>query len=129
MPSLLLELIRSSEEIQTVEAALKAASAKGHEKVVRWLLEISKGVSQATQVKREWKTLTYAVKNDHVKKVEFLLDRTHDIILKTRDEMRRTVLHLATFANHPDIVELLLQHGVDRDVQDKHGCTALHYAS
>jgi ankyrin repeat protein len=38
-----------------------------------------------------------------------------------------TALHLAVTGNYRQITVLLLQSGVDVNMRDKQGCTALHY--
>ena len=41
----------------------------------------------------------------------------------------RTALHLASLNGRTDIVKLLVAAGSDFNLQDKRGCTALHFAS
>ncbi|KAH9839336.1 uncharacterized protein C8Q71DRAFT_806502 [Rhodofomes roseus] len=41
----------------------------------------------------------------------------------------QTLLHLATMAKFPTLVEFLVSHGVDVDARDKNGCTALYCAA
>jgi ankyrin repeat protein len=45
------------------------------------------------------------------------------------EAMRSTSLHLAVMEKQEGIVELLLQHGADPNVEDIDFCTPLHYAA
>ncbi|KAG6850955.1 hypothetical protein H0H93_005824 [Arthromyces matolae] len=41
----------------------------------------------------------------------------------------QTLLHLSAFLDFPSLVTLLVKHGIDLDVRDRNGYTALHFAA
>jgi uncharacterized protein len=51
------------------------------------------------------------------------------VFIDAKAECGLTPLHIATLANHPAAVELLLAHGADVSLADREGNTALHMAS
>jgi ankyrin repeat protein len=70
----------------------------------------------------------YAVQHNHIAILELLLKRGFNLNRTYPDDNKISFLHLASV--HPDgaIVELLLDRGVDPNIQDSLGCTPLHTA-
>lgn len=75
-----------------------------------------------------------AVLGDHGKLRKLLEAKIVNIEAKDTSEQRRTALHYASFGGHvraadSSIVRLLLEHGADPNVEDRHGDTTVHVAA
>lgn len=68
----------------------------------------------------------------HLAVVGCAINKVKDLIkicdLNAINNMMQTPLHVATMANRPDMVELLLLSGAKFDIQDRRGSTPLHIA-
>ncbi|GJQ72202.1 hypothetical protein Trydic_g3293 [Trypoxylus dichotomus] len=58
---------------------------------------------------------------------EYLL-KTNSCQIDSRDEMGRSLLHIAARINHPDILQFLIAKGANVDLTDYSGSTPIHYA-
>ena len=67
---------------------------------------------------------TAAVRAGDVAKVTELL-KVDSSLLELRDDAGQSALHYAALANKPAMVELLIDHGIDPNVQDNEGRTPL----
>lgn len=75
-----------------------------------------------------WSPLHASCANGHYPCVKMLLDAGASVSIVTRDNERRTPLHLAVEFNHPRVVALLLERKADPSALDAHAATPLLYA-
>lgn len=68
------------------------------------------------------------VRTNNIKGIEYII-QTKDFPINQRDDLKMTLLHLASDLGYASIVELLLQNKIDINAQDYYGQTALHLAS
>lgn len=61
-------------------------------------------------------------------KLGFIISQVGIACVRVKDEYGYTPLHIATDAEHHDIVRMLIENGAEVDVQDCEGMTALHHA-
>ena len=90
--------------------------------VMRVLLE--HGADIDTQNNAQWAPLHRASYYGSLQATRVLLE--HNANVQLRNNKGRTALH---YARQPDVVQLLLDQGVDADIQDDDGSTTLHAAS
>ncbi|KAF4454210.1 ankyrin repeat protein [Fusarium austroafricanum] len=106
-------------------APLHCAAMKGHKTVMSLLVE----AGAAIDVLDGFQTtpLLWAASKGHKAVVEYLWP---DASRKLRDDDGRTALHLATLANNPEVVELLLKQNppAEKDAKDRNGQTPLYVA-
>jgi ankyrin repeat protein len=107
------------------KTALHRAAARGHETVVRLLLENGAGVD--VQNKYGATALHRAAAHGHETVVRLLLENGAGV--GVWDKFGAMALHRAATNGHEMIVRLLLKNGVSVDVQDKFGTTALYWAA
>ena len=55
--------------------------------------------------------------------------RSTSTIISHQTNSGQTLLHLACFLNYSDLASFLITRGIDMDVRDRNGCTALHFAA
>lgn len=60
--------------------------------------------------------LHYAIKGEHYKAAEWLLDQGADVNANEQDKIGETPLSVASQGDYPEIAELLLKRGADPDV-------------
>ena len=60
--------------------------------------------------------------------LESVLQRFHLTLNSEKDEQGNSLLIIATKLGDNEIVKILLEHGVDPNIRNKCGNTALHYA-
>ncbi|KAJ4183501.1 hypothetical protein NW759_017070, partial [Fusarium solani] len=101
------------------------AAAKGHEAVVRLLLD--RGAHTEAADKDGWTPLWRAAANGHEAVVRLLLDRGAHT--EAADKNGRTLLWRATKNGHEAIVRLLLEKGAHTEAADKDGWTPLSRAA
>ena len=116
--------------------AMRMAAGKGHEEVVRLLLDEDANVNppgpsypfrqQFGESKSFATPLHAAAKNNHLDVLKLLLERGADPNIPNDDE--NTALHLAASNNFHEGVGLLLQHGATADSQGTRGAP-LHVAA
>ncbi|OJD11271.1 hypothetical protein AJ78_07924 [Emergomyces pasteurianus Ep9510] len=106
--------------ISFYQSPLQAASAMGHTRVVKQLLE--KGADDTLKKGGEWNPLRLATVGGHLEVVELLFNYATDIHIPS------TLLPEAASRGHIDIVKLLLRRGCDPNVQDRVDGTALQSA-
>ncbi len=154
----MLELLDEGADIEfldpTWQTPLLRAAANGHVKCVRRLLEA--GANKEASTRYGSTALLQAASNDHPDCVRVLLEagankevttirRTRPLFFATRsctrllldagadmearDELGCTVLHYASFGNHPDRVRMLLDAGANKKAKDENGTTALMEAA
>lgn len=104
--------------------ALHWAAERGHEGLVRLLLQNGVDVNIQDPMHRGWTALHLAAR-DHEPVVRLLLEMKADV--SVRDRFDKTALHRAVHGvNGEVIMRLLLESGADVDAQDFLGHTALH---
>lgn len=103
------------------DSALSIAAGRGHEEVVRYLLDLK--FSQAARNK----ALMNAAYGNHAGTVRLLLENGADV--NGADRLGETALIKAVRAGHVDMVKSLLASGARVDMKDKLGKTALFYAT
>ena len=108
-------------------SATTIASCKGHERIVRLLLDAGASPSCLDNSPSDSIPLHQAIKNCHVNIAALLLDFGANI--ETRDKSSRTALFETL--NTPDVrgAALLLTNGVDISCQDFQGDNVLHEAA
>lgn len=105
--------------------ALHWAAEKGHEGLVRLLLQKGVDVNLQDPGHRGWTALHLAAHRNHEPVVRLLLKMKADV--SALDRFDQTALHRAVYrASNEAIVKLLLESGADVDAQDFMGQTALH---
>ncbi|KAK5658395.1 hypothetical protein OQA88_2372 [Cercophora sp. LCS_1] len=104
---------------------LSHAAKKGHEAVVRLLLNA--GASVNTKDNRGQTPLSWAAENGHEAVVRLLLDAGATV--DTKDNFSRTPLSWAAENGHEAIVRLLLDVGATVDTKDDHSQTPLLHAT
>ena len=62
----------------------------------------------------------------HIECVEALLEHGANMTMNKQNELGSTALHLAASRSHSSVVKLLLDAGVNRDLQTRKGLTALN---
>jgi ankyrin repeat protein len=76
-----------------------------------------------------WTALHLAAHYGHVDAARALLLNGANTETRSRNEMKNTPIHAAVAGNRTMMVELLLEHGAEIDVQQHGGWTALHGAA
>ncbi|DAZ98526.1 TPA: hypothetical protein N0F65_007025 [Lagenidium giganteum] len=110
----------------TDETALHVAAATGHVAVVEWLL--SMGADAEARDFRAYTALLHAVEHAHVAVVETLLKhRVNTNAWRSVDQA--TCLHLAAQCGHSQLINVLVDAGVEVDLQNLQGATPLHFAA
>lgn len=104
---------------------LHVASSIGNLSVVQLLLE----GANLTIKNNGWKVLCLAKSNLENESVARLLIKEDDKDIFEKDDLGQTALHVAASEGHTDIVQLLLDKGLDPLAPDKEGKTALHGAA
>src|SRR5205814_9500662 len=99
------------------------AAARGHERIVRYLLD--QGVA-VNAVGEEVPALTRAVEGGHCSTVKLLLTRAN---IEAKDNLQRTAIFLAASRAHTEPLEMLLEAQADINARDKSGQTALFTAA
>ncbi|KAL8698578.1 MAG: hypothetical protein Q9201_006495 [Fulgogasparrea decipioides] len=106
--------------------ALMSAAVSGHDEIVQELLASRADLSKKD--KEGGTALLRAIDNGHSTVVRTMLQ--YDCVdIFASDTYGRTLLHGAAVNGHAEIVRLLIEKGLDRDVQDTSGRTPLHEAS
>lgn len=105
---------------------MQGAAAMGHKNAMSILFE--KGADVNASSERGETALYFGVREGKAEIVEWLL--SHGAQTQVRIEgSGRNLLHLATLKGYTDIVELLVENGVDLDITDNFGNTAYKYAA
>ncbi|KAI5847369.1 hypothetical protein DFP73DRAFT_378339 [Morchella snyderi] len=104
---------------------LHVASSIGNLSVVQLLLE----GANLTIKNNGWQVLYLAKKNFENESVAKLLIKEDDKDIFEKDDLGQTALHIAAAEGHTDIVQLLLDKGLQPLAPDKEGKTALHRAA
>jgi ankyrin repeat protein len=138
--------------------ALQAASSKGHESLVKYILGSAADVNAAD--KDGWTPLNLACVSGNLSVVQVLLEKGADITVannegcaplssaskhghldvvrtllergadwKTVDNVNRTPVYTASLSGHVKIVDLLIESGADISVANIHGWTPISTAS
>jgi ankyrin repeat protein len=102
------------------------AAEKGHDAVVRLLLEHKADINAKTNNNR-WTALYVAAKNGHERVVQLLLDYKADA--EAKNSHGETALHRAAMNGYEAVVQLLLDHKVDIEAKNDYGWTTLHNAA
>jgi len=105
--------------------ALSGAAAKGHEAVVRLLLENGADINH-----NGWQpALHHAAGGGHEAVVRLLIEKGANV--KAKNKNGETALHRATGASlrSEEMVRLLLEYGADIQAKDNEGATALQLAA
>jgi len=55
--------------------------------------------------------------------------RSTTSVISHQTNSGQTLLHLACFLDYPDLASFLITRGIDMDVRDRNGCTALHFTA
>ncbi|KAG9964220.1 purine and uridine phosphorylase, partial [Aureobasidium melanogenum] len=105
--------------------ALRAASARGHDNIVRILL--NKGARVNPQSGRPGSALRLASAGGYDNIVRMLLNKGADV--NAQSGVSGNALHLASLAGHEKIVQVLLDRGADVNAQDRVYGNALITAS
>lgn len=116
------------ENIDSLSLALNIACENGSLEMIKILIDAG---AMIIPQDKNWDTgLHVAARNNNIELLEFLLSYEVDIDIKARDG--QTALHRASMANeaesHIDIIQKLLDLGVNVNLQDNFDITALHYA-
>jgi ankyrin repeat protein len=108
--------VRQERRIRKNESSLLKTAAKGHEAVMKLLLE--KGAELETKDDDRGRTpLLLAAENGHEAVVKLLLEKGAE--LETKDDDRgQTPLSLAAKNGHKAVVKLLLEKGVELETKD-----------
>jgi ankyrin repeat protein len=101
--------------------ALHLATARGHYKVAKMLLDAGVEVNRKTSDKTS--ALHIAASRGYIDTVEVLLDGGANI--DSLDSSDRTPLFLAVSRGHDDVVALLIKHGAKVNIEEIHGYTPL----
>ena len=102
------------------------ACEAGHSEAVAAMLDAG---AAATYLDPEQRTLLHwASVGGHTAVCQALLT-SQQLDINARDGSGRTALHNAAYAEHPELVELLLQHQADPNAQDEQGISAMHWAA
>ena len=104
---------------------MQGAAALGNKNALNIL--IARGADVNTKSDRGETPLYFGIRQGKTEIVEWLLSHGAQTQGKL-EESGRNLLHLATLKGYTDIVELLVDNGVDIDASDKSGKTALQYA-
>jgi ankyrin repeat protein len=115
-----------AQEERLGERPLHLAAEKGHNDVVKLLLEHKAEVDAKTESGET--PLYLAAEKGHKDVAELLLSHGADVNAKDKN-FGRTPLHEAAVFGHKDVVELLLAHGADINAKNKNGETPLRFAS
>jgi ankyrin repeat domain-containing protein 50 len=105
--------------------ALQAASFKGHDKIVRMLIDAGADVN--AQDGHGNNALQEASSRDHDKVVRMLIDAGADV--NAQDGHGNNALQAASSRDHDKVVRMLIDAGADMNAQDGHGNNALQEAS
>jgi len=101
--------------------ALHLATARGHYKVAKMLLDAGVEVNRKTSDKTS--ALHIAASRGYIDTVEVLLDGGANI--DSLDSSDRTPLFLAVSRGHEDVVALLIKHGAKVNIEEIHGMMLL----
>jgi ankyrin repeat protein len=102
-----------------VRRPLFIAAVKGHEAVVKLLLE--KGADLSARGEEDWTPLCGPATNAHEVVVKLLLDKEPRTLTLTLRTIWVTPLMMAAESRHEAIVKLLLEKGVGSNSKDKWG--------
>ena len=124
-------------ELARINALLISAAGRGLTDIVKFLLDVGVDVNYIDYHLHR-SALHNAILYGHTDTVKLLLDAGADTEVwdgkrRTRTwgtlgVSRRTPLHLAVEKGQVEIVKLLLNAGADKNVKNKAGLTALHFA-
>ena len=103
---------------------LAAAALRGHTILVRLLIRNDANVNGVGE--NELSALMNAVKLNHVGVAKVLLDAGAST--RVRDRAGDSLLAVAVSENYPNMLALLLKQGVNPDLTDSNGLTALYWA-
>ncbi|MCJ1384551.1 hypothetical protein MMC17_007668 [Xylographa soralifera] len=103
---------------------LHIASHRGHDKIVRILLEREVNMDERDSSGRT--ALQLAAIHGHTTVVELLLQRGADV--NATDAVGLTALHWATLQKHEPVLRMCIDSGADVNICDANGWTALHVA-
>ncbi|NND91760.1 MAG: hypothetical protein HKN42_12940 [Granulosicoccus sp.] len=107
-------------------SAVMIAAAKGHLAMLRWL--VAEGADTQVRDVYRFTAMMRAVENGHLDVASFLLSLPGAQV-NARDEYGNTSLHHAVSAVDVQMVELLLAHGADPDLQNRSGHSARDLAA
>ncbi|XP_046553082.1 ankyrin repeat domain-containing protein 50-like [Haliotis rubra] len=102
-----------------------AAAVKGHKEVVELL--VKHGADLSISEKSGSNILHLACSNGQFGVVEYVLS-LNSVDINRRGYMKRTPVMIAAESGHKEVVELLVKHGANLLLTDKHGDNILHRA-
>lgn len=106
------------------DTPLTLACWKGHERVVKLLLEYRSTIDH--QTKTGCTPLMEATREGHVRVVKMLLEHQADV--ETPDNYGQSPLFMACWKGHADVASQLLHYGANRECRTKTGITPLFQA-
>ena len=109
---------------------LQNAIHKSDEELIRGLIDNGGFKDKLNEYLPHWEQtpLYTALQYGHLNIAKLLLEKGADINAKNRYE-KESSLHLATREKKEDLLEFLLSHKADPNINDRNGKTALHFAA
>lgn len=104
---------------------LHTAALNGDKDIVCLLLQHN--ISLLEKCGNEQTVLHLAAQNDHDKVARLLLEH-NGVDKQAKDKIGRTPFHIAA-AHHVDVIQLFLDHKVEKEIRDNEGNTVLHLAT
>lgn len=105
---------------------LHLAARYGYTDVVRTLLKA--GARPDPETSTSLTPLVLGCIYEHLDTVETLLEKGADLH-QINPDSGYSLLHFAAYYNHPKLAKKLIEKGINPMITDKHGATALHYAT
>ncbi|KAK3599547.1 hypothetical protein CHS0354_035781 [Potamilus streckersoni] len=106
-------------------APLHLAAHKGHISITRILLDAGANL-EVKDIQGENTPFMFSLDGENEELALFFIDKGADVFIKNK--LNRTALHFAAFKNLAKVIKVLLDRGVDINIQDIEGDTPLHDA-